>query len=186
MGSAMYSSVLYRFRAAPSICRRRCPGLHQHRSTGTQIAQMEQIHADLYLDLRQSAADLPQSAFYCSTLMWLDVLSMIASAVTMLRTVDSRRKPHDAIPIARLPSPMVLEPGFVGGAGDGAHRDRLAGARGRRRSIRGRADLRGAHAAVAAVRVSSWHARRPRRPFAPTAGGRGRGVAADGGLRLAD
>jgi len=37
-------------------------------STGTQMRKMEQIHADYYLDLRRSAGDLRQSAFYFSTL----------------------------------------------------------------------------------------------------------------------
>jgi hypothetical protein len=44
------------------------PGLRQGASTGTQMRQIEQIHADYYLDLRQSALDLRQSAFYFSTL----------------------------------------------------------------------------------------------------------------------
>src|SRR5690242_5125504 len=69
---------------------------------------------------------------------------------------------NDSLQVALVPSPVVVVLGFERGVGDGAHRDRLAGARDRWRCVRGRADLCGADAAVAAVRARGGYAGRSR------------------------
>jgi hypothetical protein len=51
------------------VCLGFITGLRESLSTSTQMTQMEQIAADQDNNLRQSAGDLWQSAFYFSTFM---------------------------------------------------------------------------------------------------------------------